>query len=267
MIRAKIIWAAVIVMAMAYQLSGQVVVQPKPVEYNLKGVVYATESLFEIRPHLQGFTLAYKTGKLNSYYNTTYFGYEIGYMRDGRERRQSKNEPRLNNESRNAFIYGKRSQFFNLRFNYGQKRYLSEKTKRKGVAMGVIYEGGASLGLIKPYYLNVIRLDEALVDRRVEAVKYSDETRSDFLDFENIYGGTNFWKGFTEMTPTLGLHGKIGMHWALGAFEERVKAFEVGIMVDIYPREIPLMVEVGDINNNFILMKLYASFQFGKRSL
>lgn len=248
-------------------ISAQVIVQPKPVEYNLKGLVYATESLFEIRPHLQGFTLAYKKGKLENYYETSYFSYEIGYMRDSREKRQTKNEPRLDELSRESFVYGKRSNFFNLRFAYGKKKFLSEKTKRRGVAMGFIYEGGASIGLIKPYYINVIRLQDDLVTRIVDEVKYSEETHDDFLDFENIYGGSGFWKGFTEITPTVGLHAKAGMQWALGAFDEKVKAVEVGAMIDVYPREIPLMVETDDINNSFFLFKFYASFQFGRRSL
>jgi hypothetical protein len=248
-------------------LNAQVIVQPKPVEYDLKGVVYATETIYEVRPHLQGITFAYKKGTLKNYYETTYFGYEFGYMKDARERKQTKSEPRLEDLSRSSFVYGKRSSFYNLRFTYGKKKFLSEKTKRKGVAMGFIYEGGASIGLIKPYYLNVIRLDDDLVTRIVEEVKYNDDTSDDFLNFENIYGGSNFWKGILETTPTVGLHGKAGMQWALGAFDQKAKAIEIGAMLDLYPREIPLMVEREGINNSFFLFKFYASFQFGQRRL
>ncbi len=257
----------VLLCVLGLSLQAQNVFQPKPIEYNLKGVVYATESLFEIRPHLQGFTLAYKKGKLDSYYKTSYMSYEIGYMKDAQEKRQQITGERIGDVSRNPFIYGKQSQLFNLRVAYGQKNYLSEKTRRKGVAVGWIYEIGGSLGLIKPYYVNVIRTSDDLVDRQVEAIRYSEENRDDFLDFDRIYGGTNFWKGFTEITPTVGLHTKVGLHLGLGAFEDKVKAVEVGVMMDVYPREIPLMVERNDISNSFFLAKLYASFQFGSRKL
>ena len=248
-------------------IGAQTTFQPKPIEYNLKGVVYSTERLFEIRPHLQGFSIATKKGKLYSYYKTSYQSYEFGFYKDARERRQEIFGERIGTTSRDPFIYGKRSQFFTFRLTYGQKTYLSEKTRRKGVAMGFIYEGGASLGLIKPYFLRVIRRDPDLLDPTVETITYSEDTRNDFLDFDNIYGGTSFWRGLTDITPTLGLHGKVGLHWAIGAFEEKVKAIEVGLMIDIFPREIPLMVEREDINNSFLLAKFYASYQFGRRKL
>ena len=246
---------------------GQTTFQPKPIEYNLKGVVYSTERLFEVRPHLQGFSVAIKKGKLQSYYHTTYQSYEFGFYKDSRERRQEIFGERIGTTTRDPFIYGKRSQFFTFRLTYGQKRYLSEKTRRKGVAMGFIYEGGASLGLIKPYFLRVIRRDPNLLDPTVETLTYSEDTHDDFLNFDNIYGGTSFWRGFEDITPTLGLHGKVGLHWAIGAFEEKVKAVEVGLMVDVFPREIPLMVEREDVKNSFLLAKLYASYQFGRRKL
>lgn len=248
-------------------LPAQTVFQPKPIEYNLKGVVFASESVYEARIHMHGFTMAYKRGKLKSYYRTTYQGFEIGYLKDGREDRQNKNISITGERLSTSFIYGKRSQFFNFRYVLGEKRYLSEKTQRKGVAVGIIYEGGVSVGLIKPYYLKVIRTEEDRVTRALEQIKYSDETRDDFLNYDNIYGGVGFFKGFTEVTPTVGLHGKLGMHLAIGAFEKNVKAVEAGLMLDIYPRKIPLLVERAQITNDFFFPKLYMSFQFGRRRL
>ena len=41
-----------------------------------------------------------------------------------------------------------------LRVGMGAKRYFSEKAKRKGIAIGINYQAGVSLGLLKPYYLD-----------------------------------------------------------------------------------------------------------------
>ncbi len=251
----------------AMGICAQTVFQPKPVEYDLKGVVFATESVFEGRIHMHGFTLGYKRGRLKSYYRTTYQGFELGYLKDGREDRQNKNISISGERLSSSFIYGKRSQFFAFRYVLGEKRYLSEKTQRKGVAVGLIYEGGVSVGLIKPYYLKVIRTEEDRVTRDLEEIKYSDETHEDFLNYDDIYGGVGFFKGFTEVTPTVGLHGKLGMHLGIGAFEKNVKAVEVGLMLDVYPRKIPLLVERAEISNDFFFPKLYMSFQFGRRKL
>lgn len=247
------------------QIGAQNVFQPKPIEYNLLGIVYDTETAYDVRIHTQGFSFGIKKGKLKTYYRTTYQGIEFGYMKDGRERRQNKNLTISGERLSSSFIYGKQSQFFAIRGFVGEKIYLSEKTRRKGVAVGFNYEGGASLGLIKPYYLKVIRLGDDNLTRTVETIRYTDETHDDYINYQNIYGGTQFFKGFTAISPAVGLHGKLGMHWALGAFEKQVKAIEAGVFVDIYTRNIPLLVEREDINNNFIFAKLYLAFQFGSR--
>jgi len=247
-------------------LTGQTTFQPKPVGINLKGVVYDFETTFEGRLHAQGFALSYRKGRLRSYYRTTYQNFEFGYIKDRRETRQTKQIVAVGgNEIPSSFKYGKANEFFTLRYSLGEKRYLSEKTRRKGVAMGIIYEGGASIGLLKPYSLEVLRLDQDNVTRIVETIDYNDDLQSDFLDFDNIYGGSNFWRGWTSVTPTVGLHGKVGMHWSLGAFEKKVKAVEAGLMFDVFPRKIPLLIEREDISNSFYYFKLYVGIQFGSR--
>ena len=254
------------IISLASLLPGQTVFQPKPIEYNLKGVVYDFETVYEGRVHAQGFALSYRKGKLKSYYRTTYQLFEFGYVKDGRERRTNRNLSISGERISSPFIYGKQNQFFTFRYAYGEKHYLSEKTKRKGLAVGVIYEGGVTLGLLKPYSLRVIRTDDDDPTLRfLETIQYSDEVREDFLNERFIYGGAGFFQGWDSVTPTIGLHGKIGMHWALGAFESKVKAIETGIMFDIFPRKIPLLIEQNDITNSFYYFKMYLSFQFGIR--
>ncbi len=247
-------------------IDAQTVFQPKPIDYNLKGVVYDFETLYEGRIHTQGFTLGFKKGKLKSYYRTSYQNFEIGYIKDPRERRTNRNQSVTGERISSPFVYGKQNQFFTLRYSYGEKRYLSEKTRRRGLAVGLIYEGGVTVGLLKPYSLEVIRVDDNnSISRTLETILYSEENREDFLDDRFIYGGAGFFQGWSSITPTVGLHGKVGMHWALGAFEAKAKAFETGIMFDIFPRKIPLMIEQEGISNSFYYFKIYLAFQFGSR--
>lgn len=245
----------------------QVIVQPKPVELDLKGVVYTDEELWEIRPHFHGAALAFKKGTLLNYYETQYLNFEIGFIKDNGEKRQNKNAARISGVNRSSFVYGKRNNFFVGRASYGFKRYLSEKTRRKGVAMGAIYEIGATLGLIKPYYIKVVTPDDDLVEFTISDIRYNDDTAELFTSYESIYGGSSFWKGFDEISPTIGLHAKVGMQWALGAFDAKAKAIEIGAMIDIFPRKIPLMVESETVKNQFVFLKFYASLQLGKRTL
>lgn len=249
-----------------YSASGQTVFQPKPIDYNLKGVVYDFETVYEGRIHAQGFTIGRKKGVLKSYYRTSYRNFEIGYIKDPRERRENRNNSLSGERISSPFVFGKAHEFFTLRYSYGEKRYLSEKTKRRGLAVGLIYEGGVTLGLLKPYAINVVRPNpDNPSDQSLEVITYSDDVKEDFLNDRFVYGGATFFDGLTSITPTIGLHGKVGMHWALGAFDQKVKAFETGIMFDIFPRKIPILIEQEDLNNNFYFFKLYLSFQFGTR--
>ena len=246
-------------------LFGQIIFQPKPVEYNFKGVVYKTEKIFGARITTSGLVLSYKTGKLKSYYNTSYYNFELGYIKDSRERRQNKNISFPGEGLSPSFIYGKRNHFINLRLSAGGKRYLSEKTRRKGIAVGFIYEGGATIGLLNPVELQVIQNNLETFETELVNIRYSDETAEQFLAYDNIYGATGFFKGISGTSITVGAHGKIAGHFALGAFEQKVKALEAGLMVDIFPGKVPILAEREGVKNRFIFLNLYLSLQFGGR--
>lgn len=245
----------------------QTIFQPKPIEQNFKGVVYDFETLFEGRIHTQGFALGYKKGRLKTYYKTTYRNFEFGYIKDMREQRTNRNLVIGGERISSPFVFGKANELFTFRYSYGVKRFLSEKTRRRGLAVALVYEGGATLGLLKPYSIRVIRTaPDDPTDQFLETITFSDEVRDQFLDERIIYGGAGFFDGFTSITPTVGIHGKVAMQWALGAFDQKEKAFETGIMLDVFPRRIPLLIEQEGISNTFYFAKLYISFLFGPRT-
>ena len=252
-------------MTLCHGTNAQVIFQPKPVEYNFKGVVYKTERIFDMRVTTSGVIIGYKVGKLKSYYNTSYYNFEFGYMKDSRERRQNKSLSFPGSGLSSSFIYGKRNQFLNLRLSAGGKKYLSEKTRRKGVAVGFIYEGGATIGLLKPMYIQIIQNNTETLEPELIDIAYSEDNAEQFLGYDDIYGGLGFFKGIEETDITVGAHGKLAAHFALGAFEKRVKALEAGLMVDIFPGKVPILAERAEVENRFLFLNLYLSIQFGKR--
>lgn len=259
----------VLIIAFLVCISGathaQIIFQPKPVEYNFKGVVYKTEKVFEGRVTTSGLVLGYKTGILKSYYNTSFYNFEFGYIKDPRERRQNKNFSFPSNGLSPSFTYGKRNSFWQLRLSAGGKKYLSEKTKRRGIAVGFSYEGGATIGLLKPVYLQVIQNNTETFQSELVEISYSEENAEQFLAYDDIYGASSFTKGLSETNITVGAHGKIAAHFAMGAFEDRVKALEAGLMVDIFPGKVHILAEREGVKNSFYFLNLYLSFQFGRR--
>ena len=139
---------------------------------------------------------------------------------------------------------------------------MSEKAKRKGVAVGIIYEIGVTLGLVKPYYLDIIYRVDGQPYGEVIATKYTEETKDIFLDPTNIQGYTGFFKGWGEISAIPGAQGKLAVHFAWGAYEKFVRALDVGVMVELYAKSVPIMV-IEDNKPYFI--NLYLNLQLGKR--
>ena len=228
-----------------------------------KGVTYEKEFGVDIRPHTNGFAIAGNYGIIKTYYKTQVFQFEITELRHPREVRQSFdffNTP-LGNTSR-SFVFGKQNSFYALHLGYGGKRYFSEKANRKGVAIGMTYSIGPSLGITKPYYLQLRRFEQNPIDYSVVNEKYSPENASEFLNINSIFGGAGFSYGLDELSVMPGGHAKIGLHLDWGAFDEFIKAIEAGITVDVYPKKIALMVTE---DNPSIFLNFYIAVQLGKR--
>ncbi len=236
-----------------------------------KGYIYQKEVAIDLKIlQTNGFAVGVSIGQLKSYYLTRFYNIEFGEINHPREYKETLDDFTFNNQSvPKPFIYGKQNSFFVLRGGIGEKRYLTEKGKRKGLAIGVSYQAGASLGLLKPYYLNLkLRSDTDPSQLRIEARKYSEEIADRFLNIQEIYGGAGFLKGINETKIIPGGHAKLALHFAWGAFESFVRAMEVGVMADFYLQRIPIMVESPtqkDIQNSPVFFNLYLNLQLGKR--
>ena len=242
-------------------LTAQETIQPKQMDTSF-GIVYNQEFALGMRLHTNGFAIGTNFGKLKTYYLTKYFHFEIGELKHEKEFRQSFDTPTpIHGRISKAFKYGKQNNLYVIRGAMGAKRYFSEKAKHKGVAFGISYEAGATLGLLKPYYLE-IRGSDGQVSI---STRYSEETADQFLDIYSIHGASGWTKGFSHLSVLPGLNGKFAVHFDWGAYDEYLKSIEAGIMVDLFTRKAPIMVEVDNVENNQLFLNLFLHLQFGKR--
>ncbi|MGB3077546.1 MAG: hypothetical protein WBB31_00595 [Saprospiraceae bacterium] len=246
-------------------LFAQTIVQPKQLDYSSVGILYNQEKVIELRPHTNGAAIAVQFGKIVTFYKTHYYQFDFGLIRHPKEYRQSITFHSGNPFTRtsNSFTFGKQNNLMVLRGGVGNKIYFSDKAKRKGVAVGVDYEFGASIGLLKPYYLHLSRLLEDQVTDYVSTERYSKDNADIFLDDSKIIGPASFFKGFDKISVIPGVHARVGAHFSMGAFDEYVKAFEIGVMVDAFLRRVPIMIIE---NNTPVFINGYLSFQIGKRN-
>lgn len=232
------------------------------------GIVYNKELTIDLKFHTHGFAVGTQIGTINTYYLTRFLNFEIGELKHIKEYRQSDFQTAAAGKVSRAFIFGKQNSFFVLRGGVGEKRYFSEKAKHKGLAIGISYEAGPSLGLLKPYYLELYRtLDPGSPNYFIRSERYSEENAADFTNLGLIYGSSGFSKGLDELKIMPGGHAKMALHFDWGAFDEFVKAMEAGVMVDFYFKKVPIMVETatGDIENSPLFINLFINVQLGKR--
>ena len=234
-----------------------------------KGIVYSREFTVDLKLHTHGFALGVNIASLKTYYLTNFFNIEIGEIKHPKQFRQSFDfQPSISGKVSRAFIFGKQNSFFVLRGGFGQKRYLSEKAKRRGLAIGLSYEAGPSLGLLKPYYLELNYPEQSNNEIVTRSEKFSEDNAENFLDITRIFGASSFSKGLSEIAIQPGAHGKFAVHFDWGAFDEFVKAVEAGVMIDGYLKKVPIMVEspeVQNVENMPLFINLFINLQLGKR--
>ncbi len=225
----------------AVPLIGQVTFQPKkPMTASQKGIVYEKEHTGNLRFHTQGFAFGYNFGKLQSYDVSEYYSVEIGYIKDPREYKQRFRATNASIIGR-PVIYGKINNLLTVKGLYKKKKYLSEKAEKSGIAVGYSYAFGLTAGILKPYYITIVKYD-APWNLDFKSIKYEESTAEQFLNYNTINGADSYFKGFGESKIIPGLSGEISVVFDIGAFDAFARSLEVGVMADVFSRQIPLMV-------------------------
>ena len=219
---------------------------------DLQDYQYKKEASGGLRIQTNGFTIFGEGGWIKDLRSTRLIQVEYSYYIDYRQKGQS------SPNGGRKFVYGLRNRFHVLRFSAGVKRTIADKADRNGVRLCFVGFGGVSMGLLKPYYL-LLRQDQPpyFVEER-----YTEENALRFLDKQLIEGAGSPTKGLDKIQPVPGVHGKIGLDFDWGRKDEFVKALEAGIMLDLYYKRLPIML---NNSNRFYQVALYLSFQFGRR--
>ena len=226
------------------------------------GIIYNRETAFNLKMTTnRGYAPGLEFGRLRTYYKTTFKHISLGEIKHPKERRQSA-DPSVSRSFR-PYVYGKQNNFFVLRTGWGVKRYYSEKAKQKGVALGMSWALGPSLGMLKPYYLALARTGDQPGQSRITNEKYTASNETVFLDNTRILGAAPFSKGLGDLSLLPGANASIAFHMDWGAFDEVVKALEIGFMLDVFPKKVPILI--GDQNNDRTFFNFFVNLQLGKR--
>lgn len=229
---------------------------PIPSEAKL---IYTKENSFSGLIHSGGFGVGYKFSKLSdrSGFRKRSYVFEFATMKHPKE-------VKLTNQfydNAKSFVFGRKNVFMLLRTGIGADHLLFDKSQKDGVEIGVNIEGGASLGLLKPVYLDVfVQEENGFV---IESQRYDKDKHPRDV----IYGGSGFFLGLDEIKLHPGGYAKAALSFDWAKEDTKVLCLETGVAVDIYPKKVPIFaVFEKDINKNYFIT-FFAKVSFGKKRI
>jgi hypothetical protein len=228
--------------------------QGVPIGADGQKILYRNEMAGGLVAHTEGFGLNFRRGKHVTGFRKRVFELEFVNMRHPKEVKTV--NPYFENSK--GFYYGKLNTMQILRPGIGYQNVLYSKADGRGVEIRYVTFLGASLGFVKPVYLEILHETPVQFEYQLSTEKY--DPNKHFID--NIYGRAPYFKGFDEMKIYPGGYAKLGLSFEYGAYEEDVKAIETGVCVDVYPKVVPLMANT---NNHQVFVSLYINLLYGRK--
>lgn len=188
-------------------------------------LVFHKHSIFGFKLLEDGYGLSYELGRFKSNRVTNIYFLEL----NERKHPQEKKLNTINGFEFNSIILYKLNNFYQLKLGFGQQRVFGGKGNKNGVAVAAIYGGGLSLGLLKPYMVDV--------DAAGKRFRSQYPTVLDSL-YQPI-GAAGFTTGWGDLKLKPGVHAKAGLRFDFGRFNETATAIEAGVSAEFYSSKIP----------------------------
>ena len=231
-----------------------------------ENAVFKNEWSIGVRLHTNGLSAYFERVWIKSIWKKRVIQTNFFYYQDFKQKKVKSPYAEVFNTS--GYFYGKQNNFWNVNALYGSKKVLGEKAEKNGVRVSMVYLGGVSLGMLKPYGLEIVEEDNFFVSTPPETVvRFYDENNPDvFLDPFNsntrIFGAAGLRSGWNKIRPIPGVHAKFGFNFDWAGKENIVKSIELGAQVDVYYRKLPVMITS---RNRPYIFNLYLAYQMGKR--
>lgn len=251
-------WLSLMIIIVGSVFTTRAIAQPS----GKKGVLYSSSFALSGHWYTNGWSANAEFTRIDDLHKKNFWQIGVTHLKHPKEVKQTLdlgytpigfNAPR-------PFIFGKQNYFNALSLSYGQMRMIGQRANKSGVEVSVKYSGGVSVGILNPYYLQlIIPIDNERA--YIEDKKYNDAPEL-FMNSFSIYGSSGFSRGINQLSVIPGINLKAGLHFDWAFFDEYVKAIEVGVAVDAYSKKVPIMVVE---NNPRIFTNLYIGLQLGKK--
>jgi hypothetical protein len=218
---------------------------------------FKKQSVFGLRANSDGYGIYYEHGKFKSPRKINFYSIGLNEKKHPKEERQSPVFA-FGNSNSFPFIYGKLNNFYQFKLGVGQEKIFGGKSNKNGVSVAALYEGGVSIGLLRPYTLTIY--DTATLQPR--KITYSKEDEFYFSEPLLILSGPSIGDGWNKLKFKPGVHAKLGLRFDYGRFNESVTAIDIGVNAEYYFGKVPQMLL--NKEKSFFL-NFYAAILFGGR--
>lgn len=153
-----------------------------------------------------------------------------------------------------SYVYGKENYVYRVQLGYGKHHTIAFKSNKDGVELKTVYTIGLSNAILKPVYYTIALFDDfVMVEELFDPQRHNPN---------NILGEASFFKGFNELSYIPGIYGKFALNYEFAEDRARIKALELGVTVDIYPKALPIL---SFETNSMMYYAFYISFQLGSK--
>jgi len=153
-----------------------------------------------------------------------------------------------------GYYYGKLNSLVSLRLTYGGKLVMFQSKRENGIEIAAKWEAGPSLGLLKPVYLKIDKLNAITVDERYDPTLHNAG---------NINSRSSWFKGLGEAKFQPGIFLKAGFDFNFSPVREAISGGEFGIIFDYFlTGDMQILYNNPDLN---YFTAFYLQFNFGRR--
>ncbi len=178
------------------------------------------------------------------------------FQLDISERKHIKEEKQQIYSNTSPIIYGKINFFYPIKLGVQYQYLLGNKGNKNGVSVTANLGGGLSLGLLRPYLIDLDKQGERTF------VRYESADSSYFLDQSTHIAGPGFGRGWGDLKFTPGFYVKPAVRFDYGKYNEMVSALEVGLTAEYFTKNIPQMIY---IEQKKLFFSAYVAVLFGRR--
>lgn len=214
-------------------------------------IVFNKQSVFGIKLATDGYGITYEIGKFKSQRKSTLFQIELSEKKHKKEKKLAAS---IDNQFQiNSVVFGKTNNFYQLKLGIAQQQIIGGKGNKNGVAVSAIYGGGVSMGMLKPYYVDV---EDSTNDRSRQT--YPDIVNKNYFEL----GAAGFTVGWDAVKIRPGAYVKAAMRFDYGRLNETVTAIEVGLGAEFYSSK---MSQIIYSKEKQLFFNAYVSLLLGRR--